>query len=82
MKISVDISMYPLAETFKQPILAFIHALQANPEIVVRRNTMSTQIFGDFDVLMPLLNSNMKKAMETDKSVVMILKVVNSDLKD
>jgi hypothetical protein len=74
--------MYPLAETFKQPILAFIHALQANPELVVRRNTMSTQIFGDFDVLMPLLNSNMKKAMETDKSVVMILKVVNSDLQD
>ena len=82
MKISVDISMYPLAETFKKPILAFIHALQSNPEIVVRRNTMSTQIFGDFDVLMPLLNSNMKKAMETDKSVVMILKVVNSDLQD
>ena len=49
---------------------------------MVRRNTMSTQIFGDFDVLMPLLNNNMKKAMETDKSVVMILKVVNADLKD
>ena len=82
MKISVDISMYPLAETFKQPILAFIHSLEANPEIFVRRNNMSTQIFGEFEVLMPLLNNNMKKAMETDKSVVMILKVVNADLKD
>jgi len=82
MKISVDISMYPLAETFKQPILAFIHSLEANPEIFVRRNNMSTQIFGEFDVLMPLLNNNMKKAMESDKSVVMILKVVNADLKD
>ena len=82
MNISIDISMYPLAETFKQPILAFIHSLQANPEIVIRRNTMSTQIFGEFDVLMPLLNKNMKKAMEMDKSVVMILKVVNADLKD
>lgn len=82
MKISVDISMYPLAETFKQPILAFIHALQANPDLFVRRNNMSTQIFGDFDVLMPLLNNNMKKAMESDKSVVMIIKVVNADLKD
>ena len=73
MKISVDISMYPLAKDFKQPILAFIQSLQTNPEIDVRRNTMSTQIFGEFDVLMPLLNNNMKKAMETDKSVVMIL---------
>jgi uncharacterized protein YqgV (UPF0045/DUF77 family) len=82
MKISVDISMYPLTESFKPPILAFIHSLQSNPEITVIRNNMSTQIFGEFDVLMPLLNSNMKTAMETDKSVVMILKVVNADLKD
>jgi len=82
MKISVDISMYPLSETFKKPILAFIHSLQDHPKINVRRNNMSTQIFGEFDVLMPLLNSKMKKAMETDSSVVMILKVVNADLKD
>jgi hypothetical protein len=39
-------------------------------------------VFGEFDILMPLLNNKMKKAMEMDNSVVMILKVVNADLKD
>jgi uncharacterized protein YqgV (UPF0045/DUF77 family) len=82
MNISIDISMYPLSETFKAPIIAFIHSLQENPGITVHRNNMSTQVFGEFDILMPLLNSKMKNAMETDKSVVMILKVVNADLKD
>jgi uncharacterized protein YqgV (UPF0045/DUF77 family) len=82
MIISIDISMYPLTKSFKAPILAFIHSLQEHPEISIRRNNMSTQVFGEFDVLMPLLNNKMKKAMETDQSVVMILKVVNADLKD
>jgi uncharacterized protein YqgV (UPF0045/DUF77 family) len=82
MKISIDISMYPLTKSFKKPILAFIHSLQENPGITVQRNNMSTQVFGEFDILMPLLNNKMKKAMEMDNSVVMILKVVNADLKD
>lgn len=82
MKTSVEISMYPLREDFKNPILTFIHALEKHPEIRIKRNTMSTQLFGDFDVLMPLLNSEMKKAMEADNSVIMVMKVVNSDLYD
>lgn len=82
MKVSIDISMYPLTNSFKKPILAFIHSLENHPGISVQRNNMSTQVFGEYDVLMPLLNSKMKNAMETDKSVVMILKIVNADLKD
>ena len=74
--------MYPLTSSFKKPILEFIHSLAMHPGVNVKRNNLSTQLFGDFDVLMPLLNTKMKSAMETDKAVVMVLKIVNADLKD
>lgn len=82
MKISIDISMYPLNQDFKPPILAFIHSLEGHPDISVKRNTMSTQIFGDFKKVMPVLNDKMYDAMQKEPSVIMVIKLVNSDLEN
>ena len=46
MRISVDISLYPLTEDYVEPILAFIAQLESNAKLVVKRNSLSTQIFG------------------------------------
>lgn len=73
--------MYPLDADYISPISAFIEKLNTNPELQVLTNTMSTQIFGDYDLLMDIMKSEIKDVFSTTKAAVMVLKIVNQDLK-
>jgi uncharacterized protein YqgV (UPF0045/DUF77 family) len=79
MKISVDISYYPLKVEFRAPILDFIERLQSYKTIEISRNGMSTQVFGDFDEVMGILQKEIKRSFELPHSVF-VLKLVNADL--
>lgn len=81
MKVSVEISMYPLDAEYGTSILKFIDRLRKNASIQVTSNTMSSQVFGDYDAVMKALTKEMKTAFEEDKTVVMVMKVVNLNLK-
>ncbi len=81
MKASVEISMYPLNTDYGTAILKFIHRLREYPGLLVQSNTMSTQVFGEFDQLMAALSQEMKNAFEEDQTTVMVMKVVNLDLR-
>ena len=80
MKISVEMSYYPLNEQYKAPIKAFIASLNDNKNLVVQTNTMATQIFGEFDEVMGSIQRCMKHAFELPHSVF-VMKVINADLK-
>ena len=80
MKVSIDISMYPLSEDFEKPILEYIKALESHPELEVRRNAMSAQIFGDYDRVMNILRDENKKAMQAHPAMVIVSKMVNAYL--
>lgn len=80
MKLSIDISLYPLQKDYATPILDFIARLESHESISIKRNTMSTQVFGDYDELMDILKSEIKTTfLELDTSV-MVLKLVNEEL--
>jgi uncharacterized protein YqgV (UPF0045/DUF77 family) len=79
MKISVDISYYPLKVEFRTPILDFIGRLQLYKTIEISRNGMSTQVFGEYDEVMQILQTEIKKCFEFPHSVL-VLKMVNGDL--
>ncbi|MDG6774106.1 YkoF family thiamine/hydroxymethylpyrimidine-binding protein [Thiomicrorhabdus sp. ZW0627] len=79
MKISVDISMYPLQEDYCQPILDFIARLEQNPDLTIARNSLSTQVFGDFDSVMKEMNQDMKEVLEKIPHSVFVLKIVGVD---
>ncbi len=79
MNISIDISYYPLKEEFKKPIKNFIQRLEDNKEITIKRNTISTQVFGDYDIVMKIITKEIKKSFELPHSIF-ILKIINSDL--
>ncbi|RMG84218.1 MAG: hypothetical protein D6714_08410 [Bacteroidetes bacterium] len=81
MQASVEISLYPLTERYGTPILAFIERLQSYPDLEVFPNTMSTQIFGDYDRIMSVLTKEMKAVFAQKKDMVMVFKVVNINLK-
>jgi uncharacterized protein YqgV (UPF0045/DUF77 family) len=79
MKISVDISYYPLNEGFVTPIKDFIARLNQYKQIAVESNGMSTQVFGSYDDVMGAITAEIKKSFELPHSVF-ILKIVNAHL--
>ncbi|MFH0894890.1 MAG: hypothetical protein V2A54_10690 [Bacteroidota bacterium] len=78
MIITADISYYPLNENFIPPISDFIDRVQAYPEIEVRRNGVSTQLFGEFEDVMKVLKNEIGKSFEFPHSVFAV-KIINAD---
>jgi len=77
--VSVDISLYPLKENFIAPIDDFIASLQKYENIEVRTNSISTQLFGEYDVIMDILKKEISKTFDIEKNVVLNVKIVNGD---
>lgn len=80
MKISVELSMYPLKEEYKAPIIEFIKTLREREGIRVKTNGMSSHIYGDYDEVMGSVVQEVKAVFEGNDKVVMVMKVVNDDL--
>lgn len=81
MIISIEISMYPLADEYIPAIEEFIDHLNTIADIEVKTNTMSTQLFGELDEVMNGLRDGLKKAYAANGKAVFVLKVINSDLR-
>lgn len=81
MNISVELTLSPLQDDFEPPIIQFIKKLRASG-LTVLENPLSTQVFGDYDKVMELLNSEIKESFENLDHVVLTMKVVKSDRSD
>ena len=79
MSVSVDISLYPLKENFITPIDDFIASLQKYENIEIRTNSISTQLFGEYDTIMDILKKEISKTFDIEKNVVLNVKIVNGD---
>jgi uncharacterized protein YqgV (UPF0045/DUF77 family) len=79
MRISVDISLYPLTEQFVEPILAFIAKLENNSKLIVHRNTLSTQIFGEYRDVMDAMDSEIEAVFAQMPHSVFVLKLIGND---
>ncbi len=73
-------SMYPLNKGYKEEILVFIEKLNKHPNITVKTNAMSTQIFGKYDEVMGLFNKELKTAFENQSETILVAKFFNGDL--
>ncbi len=78
MKVSIDISMYPLHKDFEKPIIEFIKKLRES-KFEVEENGLSTQIFGEYLEVMQFVNSNVHEALLQEENCVFILKIVTAD---
>ena len=79
MKISVDISMYPLQSEFEKPISTFIEALAKEREVNITRTELSTQIYGEYDTIMRLLEKEIRSVFEQIPQSVFVIKLVGED---
>ncbi len=76
MELSVEISKYPLADDYIPAIKAFIERLQGIDGLTVVCNTMSTQVFGDYDLVMTTLSAEMKRSYETHGKGIFVYKFI------
>ncbi len=82
MRVAVDISLYPLADDFIPPIKDVIERLNANSSVEVVTHSMSTQIRGEYDVVMAALNQEIKKTFDQCPKAVFAIKILNNPLGD
>jgi len=78
MIATIDISMYALSDDYSKQIVGFIQRIKQHKNIRVEVNGMSTQLFGEYDVLMDILKAEMRNDFEKGKSVF-ILKIVGAE---
>ena len=80
MRITVDLSLYPLATDFVGPITDFILELRREPGIEIVTNQMSTQVRGEFDAVLSAVSRCTRATMERVHPVVLVAKFLNADL--
>ena len=81
MHLSVEISKYPLADDYITPIKGFIEQLNRYPDLKVLTNTMSTQVFGEYDTVMQALQACIKWSFEHYGKIVFVVKFIHGDLR-
>lgn len=81
LKISVELTFSPLMDDFEEPIEKFIKKLRASG-LTVKENPLSTQVYGDYDLVMDLINTEMKSALSEVDSGLMYMKIVKTDRSD
>lgn len=76
MRAAVDISMYPLTGDYRPPIQAFIDRLNTHPGLIVKTNSLATQIWGPLDQVMSILTEEMTRSAAEGPQLVFVLKVL------
>jgi len=59
MKISVELTLTPIQDDFEPVIIDLIKALRAS-DLTVIENPLSTQVYGDYDRVMEVLQKEVK----------------------
>lgn len=81
MNISVELTLSPLTDDFEDIIIKFIRKLRASG-LKVLENPLSTQVYGDYDQVMAILNTEIKEAFTLMEHGVLYMKLVTSDRHD
>ena len=81
MEISVDLTLSPLQNDYEQHVINFIKALR-DSKFKILENPLSTQIFGDYDELMPFLTQEIKRSFDAVDISVLTIKLVKTNRSD
>jgi uncharacterized protein YqgV (UPF0045/DUF77 family) len=76
MKISVEISMYPLDADYNKKVMNFIDNIYSFENIEIESNHMSTLLWGEYDDVMNCINTSIKESFEELQSS-MVIKISN-----
>jgi uncharacterized protein YqgV (UPF0045/DUF77 family) len=80
MKVTIEISNYPLNSDFENQILDFINRIKAHSSLKVSVKATCTHITGDYDEVMSHLNQEMKLSFEKYGKMIFVIKVLKGAL--
>ena len=80
MRITAEMSLYPLHENFVADIRDFIDELNAQPGLEIVTNQLSTQVRGEFADVTGAINHCLKRTMTAGAHLVLVVKYLNADL--
>ena len=78
MRVSIELTLTPLSDDFESSIKNFIKKIRAL-DFKVIENPLSTQIFGEYDTLMPSIQKTVKETFEEESFVMLNMKIVKGD---
>jgi uncharacterized protein YqgV (UPF0045/DUF77 family) len=76
MRAAVEVSMYPLSGDYRPKIQAFIDRLNTHGGLLVRTNSLATQIWGPLDQVMTVLTQEMTRSASDAPQLVFVMKVL------
>ena len=79
MKVTIEISNYPLSEDYEPKILDFIIRCQAHG-MRTKVNATATHIQGDYETVMNLVQEEVKTSFEKYGQMIFVLKVLKGEL--
>ena len=80
MQISAEISMYPLTDDYLPYIKSFIDRLENTQGLSVVGNTISTQIFGEFDLVMDTIKEEIHLSWQEFGRSIFVVKYLGRNL--
>lgn len=80
MRVTAEMSLYPLRDAWLDTILAFIEAVRGEGRIEIAVNQMSTQMRGELGDVMRVLEEAMRRSFEAGGPQALVVKFLNADL--
>lgn len=80
MKLTAEVSLYPLHQEYIPVIREFIDALHQHGDLRIVTNAMSTQVCGDFDHLFAVLRQELKASFDKHGKQVLVCKFIPGEL--
>jgi len=80
MRITAELSLYPMHEQFLPRIETFIRSLHNAPGLEVTVNQMSTQLRGELEAVTQAVERALASSFEAGGPQVLVAKFLNADL--
>ena len=80
MRVTAEMSLYPLQGQPIEKILAFIEAIKSERRLEIVVNQLSTQVRGELDVVMSTITRAIELTFRAGGSQALVLKILNADL--
>lgn len=76
MKVTAELSLYPLSADYIPVIKAFIHAVRDHGDLDVETSATSTRITGDYDRVFALVRQELKASYRAHGKQVLVCKFI------
>ena len=78
MNISVELTLMPLQDDYRNHIVNFIKRLRKS-DFHVEENSLNTQVYGEYDAVMLFLKEELKQSFQETQAIIANMKIVKTD---